>query len=65
MKVKTKTIGNEIRIGCRSFTKPLVSIIVLLLLICGAIQAQAEWPHVVLSKDGITISYEVYSDGSN
>jgi hypothetical protein len=34
-----------------------------LLLIFGEIRAQAEWPHVVHSKDGTPISYEIYGDG--
>ena len=29
----------------------------------GAIEAQAEWPHVVPSKDGSSISYEIYGAG--
>jgi pimeloyl-ACP methyl ester carboxylesterase len=32
-------------------------------LIFGAVRAQAEWPHVVLSKDGTPISYEIYGQG--
>jgi pimeloyl-ACP methyl ester carboxylesterase len=34
-----------------------------LLLIFGADRAQAEWPHVVHSKDGTPISYEVHGQG--
>ncbi|MBN1586212.1 MAG: alpha/beta hydrolase [Candidatus Omnitrophica bacterium] len=32
-------------------------------LTCGAVQAQAEWPHVVPSKDGTPVSYEIYGAG--
>lgn len=35
----------------------------LLLLTLGAIQAYAEWPHVVPSEDGTSISYEVFGAG--
>jgi len=41
-----------------------VSCLVLLLLTSGVIQAQAEWPQVVLSKDGTPISYEIYGAGT-
>jgi pimeloyl-ACP methyl ester carboxylesterase len=41
----------------------LVCCLVLLILTYGVIQAQAEWPHVVPSKDGTPISYEVYGAG--
>jgi pimeloyl-ACP methyl ester carboxylesterase len=36
---------------------------VFLTLAFGTIQAQTEWPHVVLSKDGVPISYEIYGAG--
>ena len=35
----------------------------LLLLTCGAAQARTEWPHMVPSKDGSQISYEMYGQG--
>jgi pimeloyl-ACP methyl ester carboxylesterase len=41
----------------------LVSCLVILFLTFGAMQAQAEWPHVVLSKDGTPISFEIYGAG--
>jgi pimeloyl-ACP methyl ester carboxylesterase len=41
----------------------LASCFVILFLIFGTIRAQAEWPRVVLSKDGTLISYEVYGAG--
>jgi len=34
-----------------------------LFLIFGAIRAQADWPHVVASKDGTPISFEIYGSG--
>jgi pimeloyl-ACP methyl ester carboxylesterase len=47
-------------------TKPSmspISYLVLLLLIFGTLQAQAEWPHSVLSKDNTPISYEIFGTG--
>ncbi|MBN1626196.1 MAG: alpha/beta hydrolase, partial [Deltaproteobacteria bacterium] len=41
----------------------LAGCLVILLLTFRAIQAQAEWPHVVPSKDGTPISYEIYGAG--
>lgn len=41
----------------------LAGCLVLLLLIFGVIRAQAEWPHVVFSKDGTPISYEIQGSG--
>jgi len=41
----------------------LASCLVILFLSFGAIRAQAEWPHVVLSKDGTPISFEIYGAG--
>src|SRR5512136_2917958 len=35
----------------------------IVLLTCGTIQAQTEWPRVVASKDGVPISYEVHGQG--
>ena len=37
--------------------------LLVLLFIFGTISAHAEWPHVVLSKDGTPISYEIHGDG--
>ena len=34
-----------------------------LFLAFGEVRAQAEWPHVVPSKDGTPISYEIYGVG--
>jgi pimeloyl-ACP methyl ester carboxylesterase len=41
----------------------LLSCLVFLTLVFTTIPAQAEWPHIVLSKDGTPISYEVYGAG--
>jgi len=41
----------------------LVCCLVWLLWTVGGVQAKTEWPHVVLSKDGVPISYEVYGSG--
>ena len=41
----------------------LTSCLVILFLIFGVIQAEAKWPRVVPSKDGIPISFEVYGVG--
>lgn len=41
----------------------LVSGLVMLLLIFGVMKAQAEWPRLVLSKDGTPISFEVHGAG--
>jgi len=38
----------------------LTSCLLVLFLTLGAIRAQADWPHVVPSKDGTPISYEIY-----
>jgi pimeloyl-ACP methyl ester carboxylesterase len=54
----------------RNFCKPaarysvsLISGLVIMFLAFAAVRAQAEWPHVVPSKDGIPISYEIYGAG--
>jgi len=41
----------------------LISCLVFLAFAFVTIPAQAEWPHIVLSKDGTPISYEVYGAG--
>ena len=66
MKGVTKAVGVEQRNCCKPvkrYSIGLVSCLVLLFLTFGAIRAQAEWPHVVTSKDGTLISYEVYGAG--
>ncbi len=66
MKVKSNIARVDNRLRCRPVTKLfliLVSCLMLLILPSGAIQAQTKWPHVVLSKDGTPISYEIYGSG--
>ena len=41
----------------------LTSCLLVLFLTLGAIRAQADWPHVIPSKDGTPISYEIYGVG--
>ena len=66
MKVEMNIVRGDSRLSCKPVIKHLVSLVsclVLLILTFGDIQAQAEWPHVVLSKDGTPISYEIYGAG--
>lgn len=66
MKVPTKAVGVEYINACKPVTIHTVSLViclVVLLLTFGAVRAQAEWPHVVPSKDGTPISYEIYGTG--
>jgi pimeloyl-ACP methyl ester carboxylesterase len=66
MKVET----NINRSGGRISSKPVIihlailfSCLLFLILTAGTIQAQTKWPHIVLSKDGTPISYEIYGSG--
>ena len=66
MKGATKTVGVE----KRNYRKPvarysisLLSCLVVMFLAFGEVRAQEEWPHVVPSKDGTPISYEIYGVG--
>ena len=66
MKVEMNIVRGDSRLSSKPVIKHLVSLVgclVLLLLTYGVIQAQTEWPHVVPSKDGTPISYEVYGAG--
>lgn len=66
MKLETDITRIDSRLSCKPVTKCLVSLLsclVFLTLAFGTIQAQTEWPHVVLSKDGVPISYEIYGAG--
>ena len=66
MKGTTKTVGLEKRNYCQPVARysiSLLSWLVVLFLAFGAVRAQAEWPHVVPSKDGTPISYEIYGVG--
>ena len=66
MKRTTKNVFAE----QRSYFKPVtgysikfVGCLAVLLLMLGAVRAQADWPHVVPSKDGTPISYEIHGAG--
>jgi predicted alpha/beta-fold hydrolase len=66
MKVKTNILRIDDRLSCKSVTKHLVILficLVFLILASGTIGAQTEWPHVVFSKDGTPISYEISGSG--
>jgi pimeloyl-ACP methyl ester carboxylesterase len=66
MKVKSNLIRVNIGFTFRPVTKLmliLTSSLVFLVFPFGEIQAQTEWPHVVLSKDGTSISYEIHGAG--
>lgn len=41
----------------------LTGFLVILFLALGVLKAQADWPHVTLSKDGTPISYEIHGTG--
>ncbi|MFC1573438.1 alpha/beta fold hydrolase, partial [Candidatus Eisenbacteria bacterium] len=45
------------------YSVSLISGLVVMFLAFAAVRAQAEWPRVVPSKDGIPISYEIYGAG--
>lgn len=47
----------------KGFPACRVGLLVALLLACGALRAQAQWPHVVPSKDGTPISFEIHGAG--
>ncbi|MBN2125987.1 MAG: alpha/beta hydrolase [Deltaproteobacteria bacterium] len=65
-----KEVTNSHRVGRRQGCKqgkapsmrPAVFLAVLFL-VAGAMQAQAEWPRVALSRDGTPISFEIHGDG--
>jgi pimeloyl-ACP methyl ester carboxylesterase len=66
MKVETNIPRGHGGFSYKPVTKHLVSLVICLVLLIwtsGAIQAQTEWPRVVLSKDGTPISYEIYGSG--
>jgi pimeloyl-ACP methyl ester carboxylesterase len=65
-----KSVRRPVRVEQQNCCKPLtgystslVVCLAVLLLSLGATQAEVEWPHVVASKDGTAISYEIYGDG--
>jgi pimeloyl-ACP methyl ester carboxylesterase len=66
MKGATKADYAEQRNNCKPVTRYSISFascLVVLFLTLGAIRAQAQWPHVVPSKDGTPISYEIHGAG--
>jgi len=66
MKLKTKIVWEKSSLNGKPFTKywvSLVSCLLFLALAVGTLQAQTQWPRVVLSKDGTPISYDVYGAG--
>lgn len=66
MQDQTDIEGVKDKSRCRQTANYLLVLTACLLfsaLSCGTLQAQASWPHMVLSKDGTPISYEVYGTG--
>ena len=66
MKVPINNAVIEVRLKCKPTNRHVVfltSCLVILFLIFGVIRAEAKWPRVVPSKDGIPISFEVYGAG--
>ena len=66
MKVEMNIVRGDNSVSSKPVIKHLMSLVsclVFLILTYGVIQAQAEWPHVVPSKDGTPISYEVFGAG--
>lgn len=66
MKSKTNIPPVKSSLNCSPVNKYmvcLVSCLVFLAMTFGTLQAQNEWPHITLSKDGTPISYEVYGEG--
>ena len=66
MKVPINNAVIEVRQKCKPTNRHVVfltSCLVILFLIFGVIRAEAKWPRVVPSKDGIPISFEVYGAG--
>ena len=66
MKVEMNIVQGDTRLRCNSDAINFVNLIVclvLLILVLGEMQAQAEWPQVIPSRDGTPISYEVYGAG--
>ncbi len=59
MKMNHKSVSEKSRLICKS----LIACFVLLLLAFGTVQAQTELPHIVLSKDGTPISYDICGAG--
>ena len=61
-----RTTGKKQNIYHRSIKQYLIifaGCLVILLSTFGTIRAQTEWPHMIPSKDGTPISYEVFGTG--
>jgi len=66
MKVKSNNARVNINTKCKTTTKLLLTLtssLIFLLLTVGDVHAKTPWPHVVLSKDGTPVSYEIYGAG--
>jgi pimeloyl-ACP methyl ester carboxylesterase len=66
VEVSTNTTGICGKLDCKAVKRHSVCLagcLVILLLIFGVKRAEAEWPRIVLSKDGTPISFEVYGAG--
>ena len=68
MNETTMTVDVEEKNYFKPVTRYSISLtgcLFVLFLTFGAIRAQADWPHVVPSKDGTPISYEIYGAGES
>lgn len=66
MRMETGIVRGERGVGFKSAAKcsaGVLGCLVFLLVTFGGAMAQAQWPQIVLSKDGTPISYEVYGAG--
>ncbi len=66
MKFNKKVFHKDCRFDDKSNIKHFVILMVclaLFVLVFGSVTAYAEWPHIVLSKDGTPITYEPYGSG--
>ena len=66
MKTSIKTLFVEHMNKRKAFTAYSVILVIIFLPFLfnfGEVRAQAEWPHVVHSKDGTSISYEITGAG--
>jgi pimeloyl-ACP methyl ester carboxylesterase len=66
VRLNKKIICRDSKFSCKWNIKHFVTLmgcLVLFVLAFGSVTAYAEWPHVVLSKDGTPITYEVYGSG--
>jgi len=66
MSVNTKIFRRDRELLSKSGTKHFVGLVACLVFLISAFgysPAEAEWPHIVFSKDGTPISYEVFGVG--